>query len=416
MLEVAMSSSSQVSPSAAPITMVCLASYHKGVEFIQECRRQGCRVLLITSKSLEDAAWPRDSVDEFFYVPDVDKTWNINDVLLGLSHVAQRENIDRIVALDDFDVETAAILREHLRVPGMGQTTARYFRDKLAMRTRAMAAGLPVPAFIHVLNHRRLNGFMERVPPPWVLKPRSMAGAIGIKKIHNSGEFWDAVNKLGDQQSFYLLEHFVPGDIYHVDTITYEKEQLFSLASKYGRPPMEVSHSGDVFTTRTLAPGSSEEKELRAMNQQVLKAFGMVHGVSHSEFIKGKDGKLYFLETSARVGGAHITDLVQAATGISMWAEWAKVEIAGGKTRYAVTPSRNDYAGLLISLARQEWPDTSTYNDPEIVWRMNDKPHHVGMIIRSSDPKRVEQLINEYVQRFHNDFFAWAPPKDKPSA
>ena len=74
-----------------------------------------------------------------------------------------------------------------------------------------------------------------------------------MKKLHNSGEFWEAVNKLGDQQSFYLLEQFVPGDIYHVDTITYEKQVLFSVASKYGRPPMEVSQSGDVFTTRTLA-------------------------------------------------------------------------------------------------------------------------------------------------------------------
>jgi biotin carboxylase len=413
-MEVAMSSSS---PVAAPtnVTMVCLASYYKGVDFIKECRKQGCRVLLITSKSLEDADWPRESIDEFFYVPDDDKAWNINDVLLGISHVGKTEDISRIVALDDFDVETAAILREHLRVPGMGQTTARYFRDKLAMRTRAAAERLPVPAFIHVLNHRKLNDWMERVPPPWVLKPRSMAGAIGIKKIHNSGEFWEATEKLGDQQSFYLLEHFVPGDIYHVDTITYEKELLFSLASKYGRPPMEVSHSGDVFTTRTLAEGSEEEKELRALNQQVLRAFGMVRGVSHSEFIRGGDGKLYFLETSARVGGAHISDLVEAATGINMWAEWAKVEIAGGKAPYAVKPLRHDFAGLLISLARQEWPDTSAYTDPEIVWRMNDKEHHVGLIVRSPDSKRVEQLINDYVPRFHQDFFASAPPKDKPS-
>ena len=174
--------SSSSGPEAGPnVTMVCLASYFKGEEFIRECKRQGCRVLLVTSHSLEHAAWPRESIDEFFYVPDVDKTWNINDVMLGLSHVAKTENIDRIVALDEFDVETAAILREHLRVAGMGQTTARYFRDKLAMRTRAASEGLPVPAFIHVLNHRKLNDFMERVPSPWVLKPRSIAGSIGMK-------------------------------------------------------------------------------------------------------------------------------------------------------------------------------------------------------------------------------------------
>ena len=78
-----MSSSSPDSGSAPTVTVVCLASYFKGTDFMQECRRQGCRVLLITSQSLEHAAWPRESIDEFFYVPDVDKTWNINDVCSG---------------------------------------------------------------------------------------------------------------------------------------------------------------------------------------------------------------------------------------------------------------------------------------------------------------------------------------------
>ena len=402
-------------PQTAPLTVLCLASYFKGVEFLLECKRQGCRTLLLTSQSLADAEWPRESLDNIFYVPDENKTWKLQDVLLGISHLAKTEIIDRVVPLDDFDVETAATLREHLRVPGMGDTTARYFRDKLAMRTKARDEGLPVPEFIHVLNHQKLNEFMQRVPAPWVLKPRSLAGSIGVKKISSADEFWSAVDGLGDQQSFYLLEQYVPGDIFHVDTITYEKELLFSVASKYGRPPMDVSHEGDIFTTRTLSEGSDDEVALRALNQRVLQAFGMVRGVSHSEFIQRRDGKLYFLETAARVGGAHIADLVEAATGVNLWAEWAKVEIAGGKMPYHVPPVRRDFAGLLISLARQEHPDTSAYQDPEIVWRMQ-KEHHVGLILRSSDSARIEQLTHDYAERFKRDFFASQPPRDKPTS
>jgi len=398
-----------------PLTVLCLASYYKGIEFLLECKRQGCRTLLLTSQSLGDAKWPRESLDNIFYVPDDNKTWKLQDVLLGISHLAKTEVIDRVVPLDDFDVETAAALREHLRVAGMGDTTARYFRDKLAMRTKARDEGLPVPEFIHVVNYQKLHEFLHRVPPPWVLKPRSLAGSIGVKKINNADGFWAAVDRLGDQQSFYLLEQYVPGDIFHVDTITYEKELLFSIASKYGRPPMDVSHEGDIFTTRTLAEGSDDEVALRALNQRVLQAFGMVRGVSHSEFIQGSDGKLYFLETAARVGGAHIADLIEAATGINLWAEWAKVEIAGGKAPYRVPPDRHDFAGLLISLSRQERPDTSAYNDPEIVWRM-DRDHHVGLILRSPDAPRIEQLIRDYAQRFRQDFFASQPPREKPTS
>jgi biotin carboxylase len=408
------SSATQLAPTR-PLTVLCLASYFKGAEFMVECKRQGCRTLLLTSQSLTDAEWPRESLDNIFYVPDENKTWKLQDVLLGISHLAKTEVLDRVVPLDDFDVETAATLREHLRVPGMGDTTARYFRDKLAMRTKARDEGLPVPEFIHILNHQKLNEFMQRVPAPWVLKPRSLAGSIGVKKISSPDEFWSAVDRLGDQLSFYLLEQYVPGDIFHVDTITYEKELLFSIASKYGRPPMDVSHEGDIFSTRTLAEGSPDEVALRVLNQRVLSAFGMVRGVSHSEFIQGRDGKLYFLETAARVGGAHIADLVEAATGVNLWAEWAKVEIAGGKTPYHLPPARHDFAGLLISLARQEHPDTSAFRDPEIVWRM-EKKHHVGLILRSPDPARIEQLIHDYAQRFRQDFFAWQPPRDKPTS
>ncbi len=244
------SSSVAQDPAKRPTTVLCLASYFKGIDFIRECRRQGCRVLLLTSHSLAGAEWPRESIDETFYIPDADKKWKIDDVLLGVSYMARTENIDRIVPLDDFDVETAATLREHLRVPGMGDTTARYFRDKLAMRMKAREEGLEVPDFIHVLNYGRLREFLDRVPPPWVLKPRSFAGSIGIKKIHSAEEFWAAVEHLGDQQSFYLLERYVPGDIYHVDSIFYERELLFAIASRYGRPPMERLRMKETFSPR----------------------------------------------------------------------------------------------------------------------------------------------------------------------
>jgi biotin carboxylase len=410
-----MSSSSPQGQPKKPLTVLCLASYFKGLDFIRECRRQGARVLLLTSHSLREEEWPRESIDEFFYIPDVEKAWKMEDVLLGVSYMARTENIDRIVPLDDFDVETAATLREHLRVPGMGDTTARYFRDKLAMRTKARDEGLAVPEFIHVLNHARLHDFMSRVRPPWVLKPRSLAGSMGIKKIGSPEELWAALELLGDQQSYYLLEQYVPGDIYHVDTIVYQSEVLFAIASRYGRPPMDVSHEGDIFTTRTLPRGSAEERPLLALNEKVLRAFGLVRGVSHSEFIDGRDGTLYFLETSARVGGAHIADLVEAATGINLWSECAKIEIAGGRAPYRPPLPRNDNAGLLISLARQEYPDTSAYNDPEIVWRLNDKKHHAGLIVKSTDPGRVQELIANYAQRFKLDFFASQPPRDKPN-
>ncbi len=401
--------------SATPLTIMCIASYEKGHEFLRECKRQGCCVYLLTSLSLKDTAhWPRESVDDIFYMPDQNKTWNRNDTILAISHLARTHVIDRLVPLDDFDLEMAASIREHLRIPGMGETTTRFFRDKLAMRVKAIEAGLVVPEFVHLLNDAKVREFTERVPPPWVLKPRMLAGAIGIKIVHSAEELHQMDNALGDQRSFYLVERYIAGDVCHVDSIVYENEIVFAVANQYGYPPIDTSHKGGIFTTRLLERGSPEAEALLAKNKRVLAGMGLVRGVSHTEFIQGEDGKLYFLETSARVGGAHIADLIEAATGINLWAEWAKVEIAGGYRPYEPPHPASDYAALLVSLARQEHPDTSAYNDPEIVWRM-DRRHHVGMIVKSQELGRVRELLDQYVERVRQDFFSSAPPREKPT-
>ena len=391
-------------------TILCVASYHKGDEFIRECKRQGCRVVLLTSLSIGRDVWPLESIDEIFLMPDVQKQWDMEVVIKSVSYLARIEVIDHIVPLDDFDLEKAATLREHLRVPGMGETTTRYFRDKLAMRLQAQEAGIAVPEFVHVLNHGRLREYAARVPPPWVLKPRFEASAIGIKKIRSADALWPALELLGDRQSFFLLERYVPGDIYHVDSIIVDQRVIFAIASRYGQPPLNIAHEGGVFSTSTVERGTPDEGALQAINRRVLAAMGMRRGVSHTEFIKGRtDGQFYFLETSARVGGANIAELIEAATGLNLWAEWAKLEV--GKDYELPTP-REDYAGLLVSLARQECPDLSAYDDPEIVWRMS-KAAHAGLIVKSSSLERVEQLLDTYTARFGHDFLATLPAPEK---
>jgi biotin carboxylase len=397
------------------ITVLCISSYEKGHDFLRECKEQGCRVLLLTSKSLENANWPGEAIDETFYIQDKNKEWNMRDVIYGVSFVARKEKIDRIVALDDFDVEKAAALREHLRVPGMGDTTARYFRDKFAMRLRAREMNISVPEFIHILNHNDINEFADKIPFPYMIKPRMLAGAHGLKKVNGKDEMWNRINNLGDEQSFYLMERFIPGNIYHVDSIIYEHEVRFAIASQYGRPPFEVAHEGRVFTSRTIERESKKEQQLLELNEKLLKALGMLRGVSHTEFIESdEDGKFYFLETSARVGGANLSELVLAASGINLWREWAKIEILRGEGEYQYPDVQDYYAGIITSLAKQEWPNLTAYNDPEIFWRLN-KPYHAGFVLRSKHHGVIEDMLGKYTERFYKDFFTTTPMKERPS-
>jgi len=398
---------------AAPLTFLCITTYEKGQEFMRECKRQGCRVFLLTAETLRNANWPRESLDDAFYMP---ADLPVPEIVKAVTYLAREKKIDRIVALDEFDMETAATLREHLRIPGMGLTTMRYFRDKLAMRMKALESGIRVPNFIPVLTHEDIRYYLDHVPGPWVLKPRSEASAIGIRKVDSAEDLWPVLESLGDQQSSFLLEKFVPGDVYHVDSVVSEQEVVFSSVSRYGTPPMAVAQQGGIFTTYLLPDESQEAVSLRQGNRDLIKALGLVRGVSHAEFIQARrDRHFYFLECAARVGGAYIGEMVEAATGINLWREWARIEIAGGKQPYHLPAARGDYAGIILSLARQEEPDTSGYKDPEIALRLK-KRHHAGLVLRSHDPTRILSLLENYSQRFAEDFLAIEPQGTKPAA
>jgi biotin carboxylase len=394
-----------------PLTILCLASNFKGAAFLKAAKELGCNVLLLTREDMAGENWPHEDIDEIFYMPTLRERPGI---LYAVSYIARSRVIDQVIALDDFDVETAGALRDHLRLPGLGESHARHFRDKLTMRTLASEAGIPIPEFTGVFNYDQLRQFMQRVPPPWLLKPRSEASAMGISTIHHPDELWPVLDQLGDAQSFHLLEQFLPGDVFHLDGLVVDGKLIFTEAHRYGRPPMSVYQGGGVFVTRTLERGSAAAKSLLALNKRVLKALGAVRGATHVEYIRAhKDGQFYFLECANRVGGANIAETVEFACGLNLWAEWAKIEVAHLRGEaYQLPPARSDYAGVMNCLARQEDPDLSAYQDPEVVWRMK-KRHHAGLILASPDSERLQFLLDDYCRRFAEDFLAVMPPLDK---
>jgi hypothetical protein len=399
------------------MTFLCITCYFKGNDFLKALKEQGNTVYLLTLKKLEHANWVRDSVDEFFFMDsDANSPENLGDLGKGLAWLMRSRKIDRIVALDDFDVEKAAYLREQFRIPGMGQTTVRYFRDKLAMRMKAAESRIHVPTFTALFNDADINHYADNVPAPWILKPRSEASATGMKKVYSKDELWRILHETGDERHKYLLERFTPGDVYHADALTVDGKVQFVRTSRYLNTPLEVAHGGGIFRTATLEFGSTEDKQLREMNAQVLEAFGMQFSASHTEFIRSREnGEFYFLETSSRVGGAHIAEMVEMSSGINLWSEWAKIETAMAQGRsYQLPEVKDQYAGILISLARQQHPDMSSFNDPEIVWRIQ-KDYHVGMIVASDRRERVIELLDHYVPRIYQDFHASAPVDDELS-
>jgi biotin carboxylase len=425
---------------ARPLNVICLATYFKGGDFIRECKRQGCHVILITKEKMLQEDWPRDCLDDVIAVP--------NDagppLMIDLTaFIARKMRVDRVVALEEFDVMTAALIREHFCLPGMSSSAAKTFRDKYRMAEAAKAGGIILPEFVPLINTDDIGAFMERVPPPWIIKPRSDVSAIGIRKVDDPAEVWRVIDEMNQREhlreraSYYLLAQFIPGEVFHVDSIVNNGRVVFAGANRYGRPPLEVAHGGGAYVSRTVAHGSENEKKLLANNRQLVKALQLERGAAHAEFIKSEaDDEFYFLEMAARVGGAYIADVLEAASGLNLWREWAHMEVnndeqeqiaepgekpdrkgrpgsaRGGSGSNKLKPLRNEYAGIVLSLSKQETPDTSAYDDPEVVYRVH-KRHHAGLIVRSKKLERVEELITQYAARFADDFVAVVPPLEK---
>ncbi len=404
-----------------PLNIICLATYFMGGDFIRECKSLGHKVILVTKEKMLKEDWPHDSLEDLIAVPNDAGPALMIDLA---SYIARKVKPDRVVALEEFDVMTAALIREHLCLPGMSSSCAKTFRDKFRMAEAAKTAGIVLPDFVPLINTDEVKEFMERVPPPWIVKPRSDVSAIGIRKVNEPDEVWNLIDEMNqraslrERASYYLLAQFIPGEVFHVDSVVNNGRVVFSGANRYGRPPLEVAHGGGAYISRTVEHRSANEKKLFEINRKLVKGLELERGAAHAEFIKSDaDGDFYFLECAARVGGAYIADVLEAASGLNLWREWARMEAAGEPKQKpdgkgGLKPLRNEYAGIVLSLSKQEEPDTSAYDDPEIVYRVK-KRHHAGLIVRSKKLERVEELLNQYAVRFADDFVAVVPPLEK---
>ena len=370
--------------------IVCIASEFKGNEFYEQCSEADWNVTLVTRKNLLDKPWVWTSLGAVKTVP---KSATTKDYIRAVVNTAGSHPISRVVGIDEFDVLTAAKAREHLQIKGMSNSHALRFRDKLKMRNVAVEAQIPCPKFTAVFNPNEINSFLEKSATPWIIKPRTEVSAFGIRKCDTKEQVWQILNELDarntwrDHPSQFLIEEFIEGKVFHVDSVVEGGKVAACGVSQYGMTPLKVSHQGGVFTTSILPHKSKECRELEKLNKKLLKGFAYERGVSHAEFLQSeRNGKFYLLEVAARVGGAYIADVLEAASGFNLWREWAKLETE--EKKYKPPKLRQDYAGIVLALAKDETPDTSRYDDKEIVYRVT-KPRHVGLIFRSEKHERA---------------------------
>jgi biotin carboxylase len=393
-------------------TVLCLASYYKGIQLMESYKKLGCRVVVLASAHLQNRPWPMDIIDEIHYVQSLEG--DLKENLRAISYLARERRFDIIAPMEEYMIQPAAAIRAHLGcIGGLDEGIARRVRDKLNMRQAAQASGLHTPRFVGLAHHPAVARFLEEVPAPWILKPRMEGGSVQMKKFHNPGDLWKQIHEMGDKQSWFLLEEFITGDVCHVDSLYHRGKVVFACPSQYLNPPFSVWHGGGVFGSRTVDRTSKRGKKLLKENERAIKAMGVQSGVAHTEFILDSKGTPYFLELGARIPGAHLDILVDKASGVNIAFEQCRLEICAlDDSDYKVPKADFKPSGILLCLSKDRHPDLSSFSDPEVIWRLA-KEHHAGLIFRG-EQNRVEELLHQYAERLQNEYLAVLPPSDKP--
>lgn len=392
--------------------VLAVAHFCKGERILDTFKKLGCQVTLLSRAELQDKPWRRDLVNEVFFVEDFR---NRRDVLNAVSYLHQDRDFRLVAPLDEYAVGTAATIRAHLARPGLCEGTTRKVRDKLTMRCVARSRGIAVPKFCGFNNRAQISELLSTSSPPWMVKPRSAGGSVQILKLWTPDEIWQEYEELGDRRSHHLIEEFVPGDVYHVDTVVHQGKILLEVPGRYATSPFEVWHSGGVFAAQTVPRKSKLCKELLSLNRQIIDAMGIRNGVNHAEFL-GRGGELNFLEIAARVPGSNLDQLTTAATGVDLFEESAKIQYCSvTDVPYKLAKFRYQEAGIVQCLAQLEQPSLDGIaHIPEIKWTWN-KEHHIGAAFASPETSRIEALTSEILERFQQEHLAVMPASESPA-
>ncbi|MFF1925211.1 acetyl-CoA carboxylase biotin carboxylase subunit family protein [Streptomyces sp. NPDC058221] len=273
---------------------------------------------------------------------------------------------DAVFAQSEFDLLTAAAVREQLSVPGPGVQATRLFRDKPRMKEAVAEAGLRVPRFVSVTSVAQVVEFARTCGGAVVAKPRAGAASGGVVVIEPGTD--PAAALAGLDLAEYEAEEHVSGPIWHVDGLRHRGRTCFQLSSQYIGTCFGFTRGEPLASVVRLDEKADLIGEFAGL---CLDALDLRDGPFHLEVIDSADGPV-FLEVGARVGGGEIPFVLHDVYGVDLVGDWLRVVIAQApRTLPPRTP--REHAGFL----------------------MLPEPEGMTLVSRESLLERVECLYSE---------------------
>jgi hypothetical protein len=293
-------------------------------------------LLLITDESLKGF----DEYDEKIVL----KGMNDINIEYNALKLSQKYDVKAVIATHEFDIITAARIREKLGIEGQKIRSAQSFRDKIIMKDYAKGV-VKVPKAKRINSGFDIHEFVELNGFPCVIKPVAGAGSERTFVIKNPEELEDVISR--NNFIDFEIEKFIEGPMYIVDGFILNGELNVAWASKYINSCLSFKE-GEQTSFIQLAPENEMSKRLLGVTKLLLGGMPSPRFAPiHAEFIVNEDDEIYLCEIACRTGGGGIGELSELLLGRHITLEW----VSGQGMRSIDTMSiiNSDlHAGVLI--------------------------------------------------------------------
>jgi hypothetical protein len=235
-----------------------------------------------------------------------------------------------VVSFSEFNLLLAAEVRDRLGLAGPTADAVRLTRCKHETRRRLNQCGLSQVAF-EVTTLAELEETAKRFEPPFIVKPASMTGSIGVHAVLRWEDLAAFRARFVDPQAEeagrrqLIVEQYIGGDEYSVEGICCSGAfHLLAVTAKRTNGPPNFAETG-----HTLPARPRGDANFGGFVGAVAAALGIDAAPIHAE-VKVLDGRIELIEIHTRFGGDHIPLLIEKAFGISPFGAYYDVLLGGG--------------------------------------------------------------------------------------
>ena len=233
----------------------------------------------------------------------------------------QVRRLDGVMCLASDVPLTVANVAAALGLPGISLESARLACDKLAMKRKFAADGVPVPWFSQVESLEHLHRLVAEQGFPLVLKPVDSRGARGVLLLKEGMDLkWAYQESRGfSSTGRVMVEQFLPGPQVSTESILIEgvaytpgfADRNYEFLERFA--PYIIENGGQL---PSFLP-DDVQAEVREVVAKAALSLGITDGVVKGDLVVSQ-GRAYVIEVAARLSGGYFcTHEIPWSTGVS---------------------------------------------------------------------------------------------------